>query len=108
MLSHSFDRFYVAAKFELPEVEDLKLTTVNFDSKCSCLVCNDSYYTKLLKYCLKIVPYVEFYRKQIKYYNKTACKILTNEIGFILPTFPMDNRPKRGAILVSVFGGHCI
>ena len=28
MLSHSFDRFYVATKFELPIVEDLKLTAV--------------------------------------------------------------------------------
>ena len=34
MLSHSFDRFYVVTKFELPKVEDLKLTTVDFDSKC--------------------------------------------------------------------------
>ena len=33
MLSHSFDRLYVVAKFELPRVEDLKLTTVQFDSK---------------------------------------------------------------------------
>ena len=61
MLSHSFDRFYVIAKFELPKVEDLKLVTVDFDSKCSHLACNNSYYTKLLKYCLKIIPYMEFY-----------------------------------------------
>ena len=25
MLSHSFDRFYVVAKFELPRVQDFKL-----------------------------------------------------------------------------------
>ena len=25
ILSHSFDRFYVVTKFELPKVEDLKL-----------------------------------------------------------------------------------
>ena len=30
---------------------------------------------------------------------------MTNEIGLILPTFPMDKRPKRGAILASLFGG---
>ena len=29
MLSHSFDRFYVVTKFELPRVEDLKLTTID-------------------------------------------------------------------------------
>ena len=34
-----------------------------------------------------------------------AYAILTNEIGLILPTFPMDKRPKRGAILASVLGG---
>ena len=35
MLSHSFDRLYVVAKFELPKVKDLKLTTVEFDSRHS-------------------------------------------------------------------------
>ena len=105
MLSHSFDRFYVVAKFELPKVEDSRLTTVDFDFKCSFLARNDSYYTKLLKYCLKIVPYMEFYKQQIEYYNHTAYEILTNEIGLILPTFPMDKRPKGGAILASELGG---
>ena len=62
MLSHSFDRFYVVTKFELPKVEDLKLMTVDFDSKCSYLSRNDTYHTKLIKYCLKIVPYIEFYK----------------------------------------------
>ena len=27
MLEHSFDRFYVVTKFEMPKIEDLKLTT---------------------------------------------------------------------------------
>ena len=27
MLIHSFDRFYVVAKFEMPKISDLKLTT---------------------------------------------------------------------------------
>ena len=34
-----------------------------------------------------------------------AYGILTNEIGLILPTFPREKRPKRGAILDSVLGG---
>ena len=109
MLSHSFDGFYVVAKFELPKVEDLRLTTIEFDSRCSYLARNDtqknSYFPKLLKYCLKIVPYIQFYKKQVEYYNGMAYEILTNEIGLILPTFPMDKRPKRGAILASVLGG---
>ena len=31
MLAHSFDRFYVVTKFEMPMIEDLKLTTFAFD-----------------------------------------------------------------------------
>ena len=34
MLLHSFDRFYVVAKFELSNIEDLHLTTFQFDSRC--------------------------------------------------------------------------
>ena len=31
MLSHSFDRFYIVNKFELPKTKDLKLATFGFD-----------------------------------------------------------------------------
>ena len=31
MLSHSFDRFYIVTKFELPKMTDLKFTTFGFD-----------------------------------------------------------------------------
>ena len=91
MLSHSFGRFYVVAKSELPKVDNLRLTAIHFDSRCSYLTSNatkkNSYFPKLLKYYLKIVPYMKFYKNQIEYYNYTAYKILTNEIGLILPTF---------------------
>ena len=30
MLAHSFDRFYVITKFEMPKISDLKLTTFSF------------------------------------------------------------------------------
>ena len=33
MLSHSFDRFYVVTKLELAKIEELHLTTVQFDSQ---------------------------------------------------------------------------
>ena len=106
MLSHSFDRFYVVAKFEIPEVEDLRLMTIDFDANCSYLQNNHSqYHMKLLKYCMKIVPYVSFYKRQFDYYNRTAYKILEEEIGLILPTFLTDKRQKRSAILASVLGG---
>ena len=107
MLSHSFDRFHVVTKFEKPKVEDLKLTTVQFNSKCSYLTAtNDmqlsSYFHKLLAYCQRIVPYVEFYKKQISYYM--THEILTNEIGLILPTYPKDRRHRR-SILASILAG---
>ena len=108
MLSHSFDRFYMVAKFELPRVEDLKHTMIEFDSKCTYLARNDtqknSYFPKLLVYCLKIVPYVEFYKKQIEYCNHMAYELFMNEIGLI-PTFPKEKTPKRGAISACVLGG---
>ena len=66
MLSHSFDRFYVEVKYQLPKVEDLRFTTVDFDSKCRYLASNDRCHKKIIKYCLKPVPYIEFYKRQIK------------------------------------------
>ena len=108
MFSHFFDKFYVVTKFELPKVEDLRLITVHFDSKCSYFFSKNhtqsNYFPKLLAYCQKIVPYVEFYKKQISYYNLTAYEILTNEIGLSLPTYPKAWRHKRG-IIASVLGG---
>ena len=112
MLSHSFDRFYVVTKFVLPKVENLHLTTVQFDFTCSYLnIGNDkdnfssSYLPKFLAYCENIVPYVNFYKKQIAYYNCTAYEMLVNGIGLILPTFPKDNRHQRSIIgsLISGF-----
>ena len=109
MLLHSFDRFYVVTKFELPKMEDLKLTTVQFDSKYSYLAArNDtqpsSYFHKLLACCQNIVSYVEFYMKQKCNYNGMANEILTDKIGLILSTYPKDKRHRRG-ILASVLGG---
>ena len=62
MLSHSLDRIYIVTKFELPKMEDLKLTTFKFDFECSYLAANSSstntHYIKLWKYCMKIALYV--------------------------------------------------
>ena len=35
MLTHSFHRFYVVAKFEIPKVEHLQFTTFTFDLMCN-------------------------------------------------------------------------
>ena len=61
MLSHSFDRFYVVTKFELPKVEDLKLTTVQFDPNAviqllemihSCLAIFINFWHTVRKLCI--------------------------------------------------------
>ena len=94
MLVHSFDRFYVVTKFEMPKIEDLKLTIFAFDLACSHLISDKTFKQKYLKHCQRIVPYVSFYHKQIEYYNWTAYNILQTEIGLTLPTFTNDNRKK--------------
>ena len=38
------------------------------------------------------------YKKQIDYYSWTAYEIITNELASILPTFPKQERQKRGII----------
>ena len=81
MLYHSFDRFYVVTKFEIPKIEDLKLVTFTFDLACEHLNNPKSYIHQYLKHCQKIAPYVKFYQKQIEYYNKTTYAILEKEIG---------------------------
>ena len=91
MLAHSFDRFYVVTKFEMPKAEDLKLTTFIFDFACRHLMSDKTFMQKYLKHCQRIVPYVRLYQKQVQYYNQTAYNILQNKIGLILPTFTKGN-----------------
>ena len=60
MLSHSFDRFYIATKFELPKTQDLGFETFKFEFECSYanhMTTSTTNYGKLLNYCMKIMPY---------------------------------------------------
>ena len=60
MLSHSFDRFYIVTKFELPKTKDLKLATFWFDfegSNANHMTTSHTNYVKLLSYYMKIAPY---------------------------------------------------
>ena len=95
MLTHSFDRFYVVTKFEMPKIEDLKLATFTFDFACRHLMSDKTFMQKYLKHCQRIVPYVRLYQKQEQYYNQTAYNILQNEINLILPILNEPNRKKR-------------
>ena len=105
MLSHSFDRFYVVAKFEMPKVKDLKLMTFTFDLTCEHLNNPKSYIHCYFKHCQNIAPYVNFYQKQIEYYNKTANNILEKGIGLILPTYGKRNKRFIGRVLESLASG---
>ena len=106
MLSHSFDRFYIVTKFELPKTKDLRFATFKLDFECSYAIhtSSNTNYAKLLKYCMKIVLYAQLYQRQMQYYNWTAYDTLTNDIGKILPKFLTDKRKKHGAILASILG----
>ena len=95
MLTHSLDRFYVVTKFEMPKIEDLKLTTFTFDFACKHLMSDRTFMQTHLKHCQRIVPYVRLYQKQVQYYNQTAYNMLQNEINLILPTFNEPSRKKR-------------
>ena len=107
MLSHSFDRFYIETKFELPKTKDLKLAIFGSDFECSYtnhMTTSNTNYVKLLSYCLKIAPYAQLYQRQIQYYNWTPHDTLANDIGKILPKFPTNKRQRCGAIITSVLG----
>ena len=100
MLTHSFDRFYVVAKYEIPKVEHLQFTTFTFDLTCNHLNISKSPLLRYVKHCRRIAPYVKFYKQQIDYYNLTAYELLQNEIRLILPN--LTNRKKR--FLTTILG----
>ena len=96
MLSHSFDRFYVVTRIEIPKVSDLNLTLFQFDYNCSHVVNikKDANFKVLSTikdmfnvYCKNIIPYMYLYKHQVEYYEKTVYDILEKDIGLILPKF---------------------
>ena len=96
MLTHSFDRFYVVAKYEIPKIKHLQFTTFLFDLTCNHLnISRKSYLLRYIRHCRRIAPYVKFYKQQIDYYYQTAYNILENEIGLILPSFNNNNNRKK-------------
>ena len=93
MLVHSFDGFYVITKFILPSIKDLKFSKLHYDStfaylqeKNGCTAEDKKYLLDLLAYCRKIIPYVAYYKQQIKSCNDTVHYILKNEIDLIFAT----------------------
>ena len=61
-VSHSFDRFYIVTKFELPKVEDLKFDDIPYDTACAHLDgTKPGQIFRILRdikcYCIKIAPH---------------------------------------------------
>ena len=63
----------------MPSVDNLKFPPIDFDSECSYLNADLSrhqnskqYLSNIKLFCQKIVPFIDFYKKQIDYYNQTA------------------------------------
>ena len=119
MLAHSFDRFYVVTKIEIPKVLDLNLMVFQFDYNCSHVI-NIEKDTKfkipstikdMFKvYCKNIIPCMYLYKHQVEYYEKMVYNILEKDIGLILPKFGnTENKvqlkcPKRQIISALVSG----
>ena len=99
MLAHSFDRFYVVTKVELPKVSDLNLTMFQFDYNCSHVAtigrivvgikfeATNTIQNMFKMYCKNLIPYMYLYKHQAEYYEKTVYNILEKYIGMILPKF---------------------
>ena len=92
MLAHSFDRFYVVTRIEIPKVSDLNLTVFQFDYNCS----HVTHIEKDMKfkipstikdmfnvYCRNIIPYMYLYKHQVEYYEKMVYNILENDFAEI-------------------------
>ena len=108
ILAHSFDRFYIIAKFMLPSMGDLKFSNLNFDHSCTYLskkytlnMDSSKYLAELKTYCNKIKLFVSHYSKLIKSYNATVYNILVNEIR---PLLPHISKQKCGIISTLVSG----
>ena len=84
MLAHSFDRFYVVKKVELPKVSDLNLTMFQFDYNCSHIAKFEririSFSFKVTNtmlnifrtYCRNLILYMYLYKHQAEYYGENS------------------------------------
>ena len=119
MLAHSFDRFYVVTRIEIPKVLDLNLTVFQFDYNCSHVTHIEkdtkfkipSTIKDMFKvYCRNIIPYMYLYNHQVEYYEKMVYNILEKDIGMILPKFGNTENnvqlkhPKRQIISALISG----
>ena len=88
-------------------MDDLKLSPINHDKECKYLNNLDdndneeikTHIKDLFTYCVKLRPYMAFYKIEINVCNKTAHHISKNEVDLILRRFP-ECRKVREEFLV--------
>ena len=93
-------------------MDDLKLSPINYDKECKYLSDLDDNDNKEIKthikdvitYCVKLIPYMAFYKMQIYAHNKTANHILKNVVHLTLPKFPEGRKSKRGIFSAIISG----
>ena len=100
-INFKYDRFYVVTKLILPTINDLNFFPIDFDSECSYLNVNINRHTypmqylpKIKTFCENIVTSIDFYKKQIDYYNKRVHEILRRD-SFDTPKFPKKQKRKE-------------
>ena len=89
-------------------IDDLKLSPINYDKACKYLNYlddNDDEQIKtnikgLITYCIKLRPYMAFYKMQINAHNKTAYHILKNEVDLIYQNFLKVEKVREEVSLV--------
>ena len=76
----------VVTKFILSTIKDLKLLPIKFHSTCNYLNVDlnknklpTQHIPNIKNFCRNIIPFIDFYKKQIDYYNCTAHEILTKK-----------------------------
>ena len=80
ILANSFDRFYVVTKSILPTLDDLKLSAIRYNKECTYIWQIDDQDDDCIKenikelpfYCVKLRPFMAFYKMQINAFNATA------------------------------------
>ena len=95
----------------LPSIGDLKFSNLNYDNTCAYLDNKNAqntetrnYMLDLKTFCMKIEPFVVYYKRLIKSYN-TMHNFLNNEINLLLPQMPRIQKCGIITTFVSSFIG---
>ena len=86
-ISHSFNRFYVVTKFELPKVQNLQFTTIPYDKGCNHLEDANQVggysvgmIDEIKQYCIKVVAHIDYYKKQVTIPNRPTVDEISGQL----------------------------